>query len=74
MDKESKIFIENQLCLMWCKLRLDKPNNWDAMVDFVIEDVEVTSGYLIDGDFHSGDVEIAFRRFVESRSLTNNNG
>ena len=68
MDKKSKTFIEEHLWEMWLKLNLDKPSNWDEIVEFVIEDVESASGYLINGDFHSGDVEIAFRRFVESIS------
>lgn len=66
MDTKSINFIETYLWKMWRKLNLDKPNNWDEILMFVIEDVEATSSYLIDGDFHSGDIEITFRRFVES--------
>lgn len=65
MDNESKRFVENHLCAMWCKLNIDKPSNWDRMVAFVAEDVEETSNYQFNGDFHSGDIEIAFRRFFE---------
>mgnify|MGYP000923230932 CR=1 FL=1 len=66
MDNKSKIFIEKHLWELWLKLNLDKPSNWNVIVEFVINDVETASSYLNDGEFHSGDVEIAFRRFVES--------
>jgi len=68
MDKKSKSFIENHLYEMWSKLNLDKPSNWDEIVEFVSEDVEATSDYSRNGDFHSSDIEIAFRRFTESIS------
>ena len=58
-------FIENHLTQMWLKLNLDFPSNWTSLVQFVFEDVKVSSDYLLNGDFHSGDVEIAFRRFFE---------
>ena len=68
MDKKSKEFIEHHLRTMWLKLNLDNPRNWESLVSFVIDDVESASGYMINNDFHSGDVEIAFRRFIESKS------
>lgn len=58
-------FIENHLTQMWLKLNLDFPSNWTSLVLFVFEDVKVSSDYLLNGDFHSGDIEIAFRRFFE---------
>ena len=68
MDAKSKTFIENELWQLWLTLNLGKPSNWDKIVKFVIKDVEETSVYLMNGDFHSGDVGIAFRRFVESKN------
>jgi hypothetical protein len=69
MDLNSKIFIEKHLWEMWCKLGLDKPSNWEEFLIFVAEDIEESSNYLTNGDFHSGDIEIGFRRFFESRSI-----
>ena len=68
MDKNSSAFVEEHLLELWRRLNLDMPNNWDDILNFVIEDVASASGYSIDGDFHSGDIEIPFRRFIESRS------
>lgn len=69
MDNQSKKFIEVHLFDMWLRLNLDKPSNWQEIVDFVIEDVQYSSDYLLNGDFHSGDIEIAFRRYIESKTF-----
>lgn len=65
MDKESKKIVEQCLFNLWQSLNLDRPNNWNSILDFVIEDVAETSNYLIDGYFNSEDVGIAFRRYIE---------
>jgi hypothetical protein len=65
MDEESRKFIEQYLTKLWQSLNLDRPNNWDYILDFVVSDVAESSGYLIDGYFNSEDISIAFRRFVE---------
>jgi len=69
MDEKSKTFIEQCLIKLWQSLNLDRPSNWDSIVDFVMEDIAVASSYLIDGNFNSDDVGIAFRRFVEQRQF-----
>jgi hypothetical protein len=65
MDDESKKLVEEWLIQLWRKLCLDRPSNWGDILEFVINDVTSTSGYLIDGYFNSDDVGIAFRRFIE---------
>ena len=60
-----KIFIENCLNDIFLKIGIDKPANFDLIAKFIIEDVKASSSYSINGDFHSGDVDIAFRRFIE---------
>jgi hypothetical protein len=44
---------------------IDKPSNHDDIVEFIFHDVEVTADPV---DWHSGDVSIAFRRFLESKN------
>jgi hypothetical protein len=68
MEQHDIKFIENHLHEMWLKLNLDRPSNWENLLEYVIEDVKSSSSYLLDGDYHGGDVEIAFRRFFEMAS------
>ena len=44
---------------------IDKPSNHDDIVEFIFHDVEVTAD---PEDWHSGDISIGFRRFIESIS------
>lgn len=44
---------------------IDKPSNHDDIVEFIFHDVEVTADPV---DWHSGDIAIGFRRFIESVS------
>jgi hypothetical protein len=65
MKQENINFIKNHLMQMWSKHNIDRPSNWNNLLAYVVEDVMSSSSNLIDGDYHSGDVEIAFRRFFE---------
>jgi hypothetical protein len=44
---------------------IDKPSNHDDIVEFIVIDVEVTADPV---NWHSGDISIGFRRFIESVS------
>ena len=44
---------------------IDKPSNHDDIVEFIVNDVEVTADPVV---WHSGDIAIGFRRFIESIS------
>lgn len=46
------------------RIGIDKPENFDDIVDFCLQDVRETAD---SENWHSGDVDIAFRRFIESR-------
>jgi hypothetical protein len=72
MEQDDIKFMESHLFKMWTMLQLDRPSNWDELLSYVIEDVRCSSSYLIDGDYHSGDIEIAFRRFFERASYQSN--
>ncbi len=45
---------------------IDKPSNHDNIVEFIVNDVEVAADPV---EWHSGDISIGFRRFIESISL-----
>jgi len=44
---------------------IDRPENHENIVEFVRNDIEETAD---PDEWHSGDVAIAFRRFLESNS------
>jgi len=65
MDEKRKeiasILIDN-----FDRMNMDTPNNFDEILEFVVEDVESSA----DKDtWHDGDVVIAFRRWIESVNL-----
>jgi hypothetical protein len=43
---------------------IDRPENHDDIVEFIVDDVEATADPI---EWHSGDVAIGFRRFIESK-------
>ena len=46
---------------------IDKPENHEDIVDFIVEIVEDVKETADPKDWHSGDVSIAFGRFLESK-------
>jgi hypothetical protein len=62
-------FVEENLIFIFQKIGIDKPSNFDVILDFMVNDLSETSGYQIDGNFNSEDVNIAFRRFLEKENL-----
>lgn len=63
--KEFVIEIERELLSMYAKIGIDKPENHDAILYNVVNDVLETADPL---NWHSGDVVIAFRRWIENQS------
>jgi hypothetical protein len=47
------------------RIGIDVPSNYEAIVDYIYEDVCDSAD---DTNWHSGDVDIAFRRWIESRA------
>lgn len=43
-------------------VRMDLPSNYDDILDFICNDIKETADIE---NWHSGDVIIAFRRFIE---------
>ena len=57
--------IEVELTFIFRQIGIDKPSNFDQILEFVIADVEDTA----DADeWHSGDVQIGFRRWIEAQT------
>ena len=54
---------------IWVKIGIDRPSNHDEIVLFCADDIEETAD---PDDWHSGDVEIAFRRWIERWELGGN--
>jgi hypothetical protein len=57
--------IASMLIDIFNRLNIDTPNNFDSILNFVIEDVEETADKK---NFHDGDVAIAFRRWIENQN------
>lgn len=65
---KKKDAIEKMLIDMWSSIGMDIPSNYEDIVQFCFEDVEDTA----DKDkWHSGDVVIAFRRWIEEQTKYN---
>ena len=56
--------VEANLVDLFSKIGMDRPSNFDEMLEYVAEDVRTCSGYY-EGKWTSSDVAIAFRRFIE---------
>ncbi|MFA5366659.1 MAG: hypothetical protein WC333_02145 [Dehalococcoidia bacterium] len=66
-----KADIEVMLFDIYHHIGIDKPTNHEEIVDFVFNDVAEAAG-IESGDFHSGDVAIGFRRWMESKPTEQN--
>ena len=62
-DIKKKVSIQLQGILS--NIGMDRPTNFDEIVDFCTEDVRATADPI---EWHSGDVVIALRRWMESKS------
>jgi hypothetical protein len=62
---EKKDAIEKMLINMWASIGMDIPSNYEDIVQSCYEDVCETAD---PENWHSGDVAIAFRRWVETQS------
>jgi len=58
LRKEVDYYLTN----LWMDLGIDRPANHDEIVEFMREDVEAAADPI---DYHSGDISIAFRRYLE---------
>lgn len=64
--KEIREEIEGMLLEIYSNIGCDRPDNHDSILDYVINDVLETADLE---DWHSGDVSIAFRRWVEEQQV-----
>ncbi len=56
--------VVEDLCVI---VGMDRPENFEEIIDFIVEDVFETSSVQSDGFFSRGDVIIGFRRFIENK-------
>lgn len=64
---EKKDAIETMLINMWASLGMDIPDNYEDIVQYCYEDVCETADPK---EWHSGDVSIAFRRWIEAQAMS----
>jgi isopropylmalate/homocitrate/citramalate synthase len=57
--------IEKLLLNIFYTIGIDTPHNWREILEYVATDVEETAHPI---EWHSGDVDIAFRRWIEAQS------
>ena len=57
--------IERMLFRIYHTIGMDAPHNHDELLEFVYNDVNETADPT---NWHSGDVAIAFRRWIESKA------
>jgi superfamily II helicase len=56
--------IEKTLIMLYARIGIDIPNNHEDITQYVFEDVCETAD---PDDWHSGDVSIGFRRWIEAQ-------
>ena len=57
-----KEFVNKYMLHKWTIIGIDKPTNHDEIVEYIVNDVKETADKV---DWHSGDIDIAFRRWIE---------
>ena len=60
--------VRNILILLWTNIGMDCPSNHEEIVQYVYDDVCETADPI---QWHSGDVAIAFRRWIEAQAKEN---
>jgi hypothetical protein len=61
-ERTTREEVEWMVTEIWMSIGCDKPANHEKIVEYCVEDVEAAAD---PDNFHSGDVAIAFRRFLE---------
>ena len=61
---EKKDLIEEMFITLVTQIGIDIPDNFEDIVQFIYEDVCETAD---EQNWHSGDVAIGFRRWIESK-------
>lgn len=65
--KEKRLAVQSILILLLSNIGMDTPENIEELTDFVFDDVNETAD---PDEWHSGDVAIAFRRWIEAQSMS----
>ena len=67
--KEKRMSVMNLLIVLFSNMGMDCPTNIDEITDFVLDDINETAHPI---EWHSGDVAIGFKRWVESKAKDDN--
>ena len=67
-SKEKLNTVRNILMLLWSNMGMDTPENIEEIVQFVFNDVNECADPI---KWHSGDVAIGFRRWIEAQAMYN---
>jgi hypothetical protein len=62
---EKKELVQAILMDIFTNMGIDRPTNFDEISEFVFDDVCETAD---ENNWHSGDVAIGFRRWIEAQS------
>jgi len=57
--------VSSHLKNIFININIDRPSNFDEIVSFIVVDVASTADKNL---WHTGDIEIGFRRYLESKS------
>jgi len=66
--KEKRMSVMNLLIILMSNMGMDTPANIEEITDFVLDDINETADPL---NWHSGDVAIGFRRWIEAQANEN---
>lgn len=61
-DRDMKVEVKVYLAQLFSSIGIDRPSNHDDIFDFIVNDVSEVADPI---NYHSGDMAIAFRRFIE---------
>jgi len=65
MNESKRRDVEDMILEIYTAIGCDRPDNHNDILDFIVEDIDETAD---PEDWHSGDVAIAFRRWMESNA------
>lgn len=63
--EEGQEYIANYFLQLLAGMGMDKPHNFDEIVDYIVNDMEETTE---PNDWNTDDIIIGFRRWIESQS------
>ena len=66
--KDFELMVEQGLIALYLRIQIDKPDNHDHILQYVIDDIMECTKWI---EWHDGDIAIAFRRWIEAQENQN---